>query len=865
MATLISGLGGTAGYGENTFSTADDRTGGLDDGSIKVSLSSAFGASGINFFGTAYSSIFINTNGLLTFGTANRSYSSVALTTLGQPSIAPFWTDIDINKSGEIYWDLDATSGRLIVTWLNVGPFSGTGTNSFQVVLTNLGGGEVDIDFIYGAIGFVNGGDGNNATVGISNGTSIQELVEGSGDAEFLATYADNDFDTQGPIGIWSISLADPNSEDGGGDIIYGSPGDDTLYGGSGNNTIVGGSGNDTYIIDDDVTIIEAANEGTDNVQSSVNYTLGANVEHLTLTGSAAIDGTGNSLNNTITGNSSANTLNGGTGTDTLNGGLGDDTYITDGGDTITEGLNAGVDTVQSSVSYTLSSNFENLSLTGSIAIDGTGNSLSNIILGNSATNILNGITGNDTLVGGSGDDTYVTDGGDTITEDWDAGIDTVLSSVTHKLDVNVERLTLMGSTAIDGTGNDLNNVLTGNSNNNMLDGATGADTLIGGLGNDIYITDGDDTIIEVWNTEWNAGTDTVRSYVNYTLGANLENLTLFGSSAINGTGNTLNNVIIGNSAANTLSGGTGRDTLTGGAGDDTYVTDGGDTITEAADAGTDTVQSTVTYTLGANLENLTLTGSTSINGIGNDLNNVLTGNRSNNTLNGGSGNDSLNGGAGIDTLIGGVGDDIYFTDGGDRIIEGLNEGTDTVYSSVSLMLRENIENLFLTGSAKIHGAGNVLDNVITGNIAANTLNGGAGTDTLIGGAGNDTLIGGEGNDTLIGGVGNDTFVFANITDSGTKDALSDVITDFVRGYDKINLSAIDAFSSSGFNDTFIWKGITGFNSKTKGEVRYEKFDNAGTNNDYTMVWIDNDADADVEMAIRLTGLYDLAASDFIL
>jgi Ca2+-binding RTX toxin-like protein len=362
-------------------------------------------------------------------------------------------------------------------------------------------------------------------------------------------------------------------------------------------------------------------------------------------------------------------------------------------------------------------------------------------------------------------------------------------------------------------------------------------------LGNDIYITDGDDTIIEVWN----AGTDTVRSYVNYTLGANLENLTLIGSSAINGTGNTLNNVIIGNSAANTLSGGTGRDTLTGGAGDDTYVTDGGDTITEAVDAGTDTVQSSVTYTLGANLENLTLTGSTSINGIGNDLNNVLTGNRSNNTLNGGSGNDSLNGGAGIDTLIGGVGDNIYFTDGGDRIIEGLNEGTDTVYSSVSLMLRENIENLILTGSAAIHSAGNALDNVITGNNAANTLNGGAGIDTLIGGAGKDT------------------FVFSSITDSDTKEALSDVITDFVRGHDKINLSAIDAFSSSGFNDTFIWKGITGFNSKTKGEVRYEKFDNAGTTNDYTMVWIDNDADTDVEMAIRLTGLYDLAASDFIL
>ena len=86
MATLISGLGGTAGYGENTFSTASGRTGNLDDGSINVNVSSVFGAAGINLYGTAYTSVFINTNGLLTFGTAEPAYTSAALTTLGQPS-----------------------------------------------------------------------------------------------------------------------------------------------------------------------------------------------------------------------------------------------------------------------------------------------------------------------------------------------------------------------------------------------------------------------------------------------------------------------------------------------------------------------------------------------------------------------------------------------------------------------------------------------------------------------------------------------------------------------------------------------------------------------------------------------------------
>jgi hypothetical protein len=103
------------------------------------------------------------------------------------------------------------------------------------------------------------------------------------------------------------------------------------------------------------------------------------------------------------------------------------------------------------------------------------------------------------------------------------------------------------------------------------------------------------------------------------------------------------------------------------------------------------------------------------------------------------------------------------------------------------------------------------------------------------------------------------------VSESSTGATSADVITDFVRGTDKINLSAIDAFAGTSANETFIWKGTAGFNSTTQGEVRYQKFNNAGTANDYTMVWIDNDADTVVEMAIRLTGLYDLAASDFIL
>jgi Ca2+-binding RTX toxin-like protein len=167
------------------------------------------------------------------------------------------------------------------------------------------------------------------------------------------------------------------------------------------------------------------------------------------------------------------------------------------------------------------------------------------------------------------------------------------------------------------------------------------------------------DTTIEVAG----GGTDTVMSSVTWTLGTEVENLTLTGSATgVNGTGNALANVLTGNSAANVL---------TGGGGNDTYIVGTGDTTVEAAAGGIDAVQSSITWTLGTEVENLTLAGTSDINGTGNTLANVITGNSAANTLTGAAGNDTLDGAAGADTLIGGVGNDVY--------LMGRGYGADTV------------------------------------------------------------------------------------------------------------------------------------------------------------------------------------------
>ncbi|MFO0051899.1 MAG: hypothetical protein ACK53Q_03035, partial [Dolichospermum sp.] len=658
-----------------------------------------------------------------------------------------------------------------------------------------------------------------------------------------------------------------------GNDRLNGGLGNDTLNGGLGTDTLIGGAGDDIYVVDAITDIItESLNAGTDTIQSSVTYTIAnlTNIENLTLTGTTAISGTGNTGNNVITGNIANNTLNGGAGNDKLSGGAGIDTLIGGAGndiyvvdtttDTITEGANAGTDTIESSVTYTIATltNIENLTLTGTAAINGTGNAGNNVITGNIANNILNGGLGTDTLIGGAGDDTYIVDTiTDTITELVGGGIDTIQSGVTYTIATltNIENLTLTG-TAINGTGNTGDNVITGNdANNNLnggagndkLNGGAGIDTLIGGAGNDIYVVD---TTTDTITEGANAGTDTIQSSVTYTIATvpltNIENLTLTGTAAINGTGNAGNNVITGNIANNilnggagndTLNGGEGTDTLIGGAGNDTYVVDTTtDTIIESPNAGTDTIESSVSFSIAAlaNVENLTLTG-TATDATGNDGNNLIIGNDGNNTFDGGLGDDTLDGGAGDDTYI--------FTINGiglgrDTITDG--SGVDTIsFAGTSANIRLNLgtglgqtvdantnTKVVLAAADAIENAtggdgndrliGNSLDNTLEGGLGNDILNGSTGNDFLFGGDGNDSLTGGDGDDTLtgglgtnnlLGGTGSDQFVFSGVTPFNTIDNGVDIIADFSTGIDKLVLSktVFDFLSSDvgiGLSDT---------------------------------------------------------------
>ncbi|ESQ90208.1 hypothetical protein ABAC460_10685 [Asticcacaulis sp. AC460] len=477
--------------------------------------------------------------------------------------------------------------------------------------------------------------------------------------------------------------------------FFYGRGGDDILFGRGLNDRLDGGSGADELV----------GGDGLDRLYG------GSGLDFLE-------GGAGNDI------------LDGGSGGDTLIGGNGNDQYYVDSNsDIVTESDGGGIDVVFAAFNYTLGNHVDDLTLTGTANINGTGNDLNNTLTGNTGDNVLSGGLGNDAY--------YIQNAGDKVVEANNAGNDVIYSEVSYSLVGRyVEALYLTGDTAVEAIGNGSANQLYGNALNNLLDGGAGVDIMVGNAGDDTYFVNvASDEIFEGAD----GGLDTVYASASYLLSAEVERLILTGTAA-NGTGNLSNNVITGNDGNNVLDGAGGVDTLVGGLGNDTYyVDDSLDIVTEASGAGTDTVIASASYNLtGRVVENLTLTGADDLTAIGNGVGNKLTGN---------TGNNLLDGGAGADTMTGGLGNDTYYVQAtGDKVVEAGGEGTDIIYSTVSYNLTGRYaETLNLTGSANIDALGNSLANTLIGNAGANTLNGLGGNDILTGNGGADIFLFGLG------------------------------------------------------------------------------------------------------------------------
>jgi Ca2+-binding RTX toxin-like protein len=346
----------------------------------------------------------------------------------------------------------------------------------------NLDGGEGS-DRLDGGIGadLMTGGNGNDTYVVDSAGDNVNEAGTGIDTVEStisLSIAGDALVENLTLLGAAVVGIGNALGNvirgNAAGNSLAGLGGADRLDGGAGADLMTGGDGNDTYVVDNAGDNVNEVGTGIDLVESSINWSLVPDplVENLTLTG-AAVVGIGNGLNNLIQGNGVANglsgldgndtllgfggndnlsggegadRLDGGIGADLMSGGNGNDTYVVDNlADNVNE-AGTGIDTVVSSVTWSLVPDplVENLTLTGAGAISGFGNNLNNTIIGNLADNVLSGGLGNDVLSGSGGDDD------------------------------------LLG-----GTGNDS---LFGGTGVDVLTGGLGADLLIGGAGPDNFV-----------------------------------------------------------------------------------------------------------------------------------------------------------------------------------------------------------------------------------------------------------------------------------------------------------------------------------------------------------------------------------------
>ncbi len=550
----------------------------------------------------------------------------------------------------------------------------------------------------------ISGGAGND-TIVIAAGEAGDTLAGGA-DTDLLdfsglttiaatvnlqaGTWATAASATQGTVsGIENVTgggAADTLTGDSAANRLDGGAGNDTLRGGGGIDTIMGGGGNDTILLaqgeaGDNVdggagadlldlsgltgnTAVIDLQAGTWSTSASAATLAIANVESLAGGGGDDLlqgDSIGNTLsggggNDALAGRDGDDVLNGGVGNDTLDGGVGldtasggdgEDVFVFNAGDlaagdSIDGG--AGTDAIQVGTNAATATKFDlrGLAFASIETLDFSefADVKKTIIVTAAQMDGIGAVNGNL----GAADQVTVrmatrnTLDLSTLTfTDWLAG-------GTEK-----DIVTIAGKAGAENIkGSSVRDAIMGFAGNDTLDGGGGRDTLKGGLGNDLYFVNAKAEAVE----KAGQGIDTVRSTVSYTLGKNIEHLQLLGTGNLKGTGNELANRITGNAGNNLLNGKLGADTLAGGAGNDTYVFSAGDKVVEKAGQGTDTVKSTVTHKLLANVENLVLTGKANVSGTGNGLGNVITGNGGTNKLDGKAGSDTLKGGAGADKFV---------------------------------------------------------------------------------------------------------------------------------------------------------------------------------------------------------------------
>ena len=636
--------------------------------------------------------------------------------------------------------------------------------------------------------------------------TTFNDVLTGDGQANALTGLSGNDALNGGA----------------GNDTLDGGSGNDTLNGGAGTDTMEGGSGNDRYFVDSagDV-VIEAPGGGSDNVTTSVDFTLPDNVEQGSSSGSADIAITGNALANFISGNGGNNTLLGMDGADRLIGGAGNDTLEGGADNDILEGQSGanrfvlgpdngddqvrdwqpGID--QLDFGTNLGMRFADLRITSS---------------GNEA------LISFDDPAGGTGSVRLVGIDPESLEID-------ILTDPDGQFDVPL----LAGTTGGDNlAGTAAEEDLVGLAGNDTMNGRAGDDTMLGGFGNDRYfLQDAGDLAIELAFQ----GEDQVDTQFSMVLPDHIERGAVLGGGAVDITGNELNNFITGSDLENVLIGGDGRDRLIARAGSDTLsggldndVLEGGldaDVFVFEADSGIDLITDFVVgedlldvTALGIAFSDMTIVdgplgalvifdlapgsvdlvqlvgiaaedvrlasfiGAPNLPIVGTPGNDVLFGTIEDDELQGLGGNDLVSGLGGADVMLGGPGNDRYFVNNpGDVVTELPGEGTDLVTTSIDFTLPANVENLNTNTADPVNLTGNGLGNLLNGNDAANTLTGLGGDDNLQGNAGADVIIGGTGTDQLRGGAQADTFVF----DTGDG---ADTIIDFEVGVDTIDLSA---------------------------------------------------------------------------